>query len=100
MACEKTGHHGYGRKVSAGQDPGRRGHCNMRSYENSQQVFDELSGQIYAALREGVLDAEPVVELARLLEEWGQHIPAVREVLERSTAHPLDVGCGEGADAI
>ncbi|MEU9890656.1 hypothetical protein [Sphaerisporangium sp. NPDC051011] len=51
------------------------------------QVVNELSGRIYTALRDGGLDAEPVVELACLLYEWGIRTPATRELLERPTAH-------------
>jgi hypothetical protein len=59
----------------------------MRSQEQSGQVFTELGCQIYAALREDVLDAKPVVELARLLEEVDRRTSAVREILDRPTAH-------------
>jgi hypothetical protein len=53
--------------------------------EQVEQAVDELSGRIYTALRDGGLDAEPVVELARLLEEWDVPTPITRELLERPT---------------
>ncbi len=42
--------------------------------------------QIYRGLREGDLRAEPVVELACLMEEFDAGRPPVREILERPTA--------------
>ncbi|MBE1589571.1 hypothetical protein ACFPOI_09350 [Nonomuraea angiospora] len=59
----------------------------MHSEEQAKQVVDELSGRIYTALRDGGLNAEPVLELASLLEEWGVCTPATRELLDRSPAH-------------
>ncbi|MGW7478652.1 hypothetical protein ACWGH8_08750 [Nonomuraea muscovyensis] len=59
----------------------------MHSEERAKQVEDELLGRIYTALRDGGLDAEPVLELASLLEEWGESTPATQEILERPAAH-------------
>ncbi|WP_165974908.1 hypothetical protein [Nonomuraea deserti] len=50
----------------------------MHSEEQAKQVEDALMGRIYTALRDGGLDAEPVLELASLLEEWGESTPATR----------------------
>ncbi|MGW3361615.1 hypothetical protein ACWDOR_01575 [Streptosporangium canum] len=50
------------------------------------QVVDELSARIYTALRDGGLDAEPLVELACLTEEWDVSTPVTRELLERPAA--------------
>ncbi|MEV0379477.1 hypothetical protein [Nonomuraea sp. NPDC050643] len=58
----------------------------MHSEEQAPWRGDELSGRIYLALRDGVLDAEPVIELACLLEEWDEGTPATRELLERPVA--------------
>jgi hypothetical protein len=55
----------------------------VSSYEQAEQKAGELTGQIYRALRDGGLDAEPVVELACLLEERGTSTRATREILER-----------------
>ncbi|MBG0831360.1 hypothetical protein HS041_26800 [Planomonospora sp. ID67723] len=55
----------------------------MHSCEQPGQVFDEVGGRVYAALRSGDLDADSVVELACLVEEWGRRTAAVQEVLER-----------------
>ncbi|RCG19157.1 hypothetical protein DQ384_38445 [Sphaerisporangium album] len=59
----------------------------MHSHEKAEQVANELRSRIYTALRDGGLNAEPVIELACLLEEWGMRTPATRELLERPTAH-------------
>ncbi|MGP4096526.1 DDE-type integrase/transposase/recombinase [Nonomuraea sp. KM90] len=58
-------------------------HCSVHSEEQARQVVDALSGRIYTALRDGGLDAEPVLELASSLEEWGMSTPATQELLER-----------------
>ncbi|MFC4112346.1 hypothetical protein [Nonomuraea zeae] len=50
------------------------------------QLAGELGGRIYTALRAGHLDAEPLVELACLLEELEVSTPATREILERPLA--------------
>jgi hypothetical protein len=47
------------------------------------QAVDELSVRIYTALRDGGLDAGPLVELACLTEEWDVSTVATRELLER-----------------
>ncbi|WP_371781079.1 hypothetical protein [Streptosporangium subroseum] len=47
------------------------------------QAVDELSVRIYTALRDGGLDAEPLVELACLMEEQGVSTAVTRELLER-----------------
>ncbi|MFG3440966.1 hypothetical protein ACGF0J_27260 [Nonomuraea sp. NPDC047897] len=59
----------------------------MHSEEQLKQVEDELLGRIYRALRDGGLDAEPVLELASLLEEWGESTPTTLEIIERSGTH-------------
>lgn len=59
----------------------------MRSEREVKRVVDELSGRIYTALRDGVLDAEPLLQLASLLEEQGVSTPATQE-LGRSAAQP------------
>jgi hypothetical protein len=58
----------------------------VHSDERFRKIVDELSGRIYVALRDGGLDAEPVVELACALYEWGWRGPAVQEVLEHPAA--------------
>ncbi|WP_431930808.1 hypothetical protein [Nonomuraea jabiensis] len=58
----------------------------MHSHEQARQFVDELTARIYVALRDGALDAEPVIELACLQEEAGRSTPATRELLERPTA--------------
>ncbi|GAA0845631.1 hypothetical protein ACFQVD_27185 [Streptosporangium amethystogenes subsp. fukuiense] len=58
----------------------------MRPYEQVdelRQAVDELGVRIYTALRDGGLDAEPLVEPACLTEEWGASTPITRELLER-----------------
>lgn len=58
----------------------------MHPYEQTdelRQAVDELGVRIYTALRDGGLDAEPLVELACLMEEWGASTPVTRELLER-----------------
>ncbi|MEU4513740.1 hypothetical protein AB0G05_29935 [Nonomuraea wenchangensis] len=55
--------------------------------EQAGRVVDELSDRIYTLLRDGGLDAEPVLELASSLEEWGISTPATQELLERPAAH-------------
>lgn len=45
-----------------------------------------FAAQIYRGLREGDLRAEPLVELACLMEELDAGRPPVREILERPTA--------------
>ncbi|MGJ6965841.1 hypothetical protein ACSDR0_28430 [Streptosporangium sp. G11] len=58
----------------------------MRPYEQAddlEQAVDELSARIYTALRDGGLDAEPLVELACLTEEWDVSTAVTRELLER-----------------
>ncbi|WP_329425359.1 hypothetical protein OG339_33995 [Streptosporangium sp. NBC_01495] len=49
------------------------------------QAIDKLSVRIYTALRDGGLDAGPLVGLARLTEEWDLPTPVTRELLERPT---------------
>ncbi|AQZ67229.1 hypothetical protein BKM31_42415 [[Actinomadura] parvosata subsp. kistnae] len=65
----------------------------MHSEEQAKQLIDELTGHIYTALRDGGLDAEPVLELACSLEEWGVSTPATQELLERPAARlpPADL---------
>ncbi|MEV4582957.1 hypothetical protein AB0K16_58090 [Nonomuraea jabiensis] len=58
----------------------------MHSHEQARNFANELMGRIYVALRDGTLDAEPVITLACLLEEAGRSTPATRELLERPTA--------------
>ncbi|MEV0228160.1 hypothetical protein [Nonomuraea sp. NPDC050786] len=58
----------------------------MYSDEQTRQFVDELEARIHVALRDGDLDAEPVVALACSLEEGGVSTPATRELLERPTA--------------
>ncbi|GAA2208598.1 hypothetical protein GCM10009850_040560 [Nonomuraea monospora] len=53
----------------------------MHSEEQAKQVADELRARIYTALRDGGLDAAPVLELAALLEEWGVTTPTTQELL-------------------
>ncbi|AWS40350.1 hypothetical protein [Streptosporangium sp. 'caverna'] len=58
----------------------------MYSYGRSDelnQAVDELSVRIYTALRDGGLDAGPLVELACLMEEWGVSTAVTRELLQR-----------------
>ncbi|MFF5111513.1 hypothetical protein [Streptosporangium sp. NPDC000509] len=60
----------------------------MRPYEQANeldQAVEELSARIYTALRDGGLDAEPLVELACLVEEWDVSTAVTRELLERPT---------------
>lgn len=59
----------------------------MDSEQEVEQAVDELRGRIYTALRDGGLDADPVLELALLLEERGVSTPATQELLERPAAH-------------
>ncbi|MEO3796643.1 hypothetical protein ABGB14_41145 [Nonomuraea sp. B10E15] len=59
----------------------------MHSEEQAKRVVDQLRGRIYTALGDGGLDAEPVLELASLLEEWGMSTLATQELLERPAAH-------------
>ncbi|MFF3445054.1 hypothetical protein [Streptosporangium sp. NPDC002721] len=47
------------------------------------QAVDELSARVHTMLRDGGLDAGPLVELARLAEEQDVPIPVTRELLER-----------------
>lgn len=61
--------------------------CSVHSEEQAKQVEDELMGRIYTALRDGGLEAELVLDLAFLLEEWGESTPATRELLERPAVH-------------
>ncbi|MEV1170890.1 hypothetical protein [Nonomuraea sp. NPDC049784] len=65
----------------------------MHSEEQAKQVVGELSGRLHTVLRDGGLAAEPVLELACLLEEWGVSTPATRELLERPVARltPADL---------
>ncbi|MEV4114286.1 hypothetical protein [Nonomuraea sp. NPDC049695] len=58
----------------------------MHSDEQTRQFAHELAGRIHVALRDGDLDADPVIALACLLEEAGVSTPATRELLERPTA--------------
>ncbi|MFI6455668.1 hypothetical protein ACIBF6_29395 [Streptosporangium amethystogenes] len=55
-------------------------------YERTERIVDELSSRIYTALRDGGLEAELLIELACLLEEWDESSPVTRELLERPTA--------------
>ncbi|WP_436759236.1 hypothetical protein [Streptosporangium sp. V21-05] len=50
------------------------------------QAVDELSVRVYTALRDGGLDAKPLVELARLTEERDVPPPVTRALLERPAA--------------
>lgn len=47
---------------------------------------DQLCRRVFTAIREGRLEADPVVELACELLDWGHGGPAVREVVERAPA--------------
>ncbi|MFI6921941.1 hypothetical protein ACIBIZ_18510 [Nonomuraea spiralis] len=58
----------------------------MHSEEQARQRFEELGAHIYTALRDGGLDAEPLLELAALLEEWDESTPTARELLDPATA--------------
>ncbi|MFI6883519.1 hypothetical protein [Streptosporangium canum] len=58
----------------------------MHPYEQADelcQAVDELGVRIHTALRDGGLDAEPLVEPACLMKEWGASTPVTREPLER-----------------
>ncbi|MER5423151.1 hypothetical protein [Streptosporangium roseum] len=58
----------------------------MHPYEQDDeldQAAEELSVRIYTALRDGGLDAEPLIELACLMEEWDVSTAVTRELLER-----------------
>ncbi|SFK51441.1 hypothetical protein SAMN05216275_12756 [Streptosporangium canum] len=58
----------------------------MHPYEQADelcQAVDELGVRIYTALRDGGLDADPLVDLACLMKEWGAPSPVTRELLER-----------------
>lgn len=58
----------------------------MHPYEQTDelcQAVDELGVRIHTALRDGGLDAEPLVDLACLMKEWGASSPVTRELLER-----------------
>ncbi|MBB2911007.1 hypothetical protein FHS43_002272 [Streptosporangium becharense] len=54
--------------------------------DDLHQAVDELGVRIYTALRDGGLDAEPLIELACLMEEWSVSTPVTRELLERPAA--------------
>ncbi|MEU4830157.1 hypothetical protein [Streptosporangium sp. NPDC023615] len=54
------------------------------------RAVGELSARVHTALRGGGLDAEPLVELACLMEEWGVSTPVTRELLERPAAGLTD----------
>ncbi|MFC5831169.1 hypothetical protein [Nonomuraea insulae] len=54
---------------------------------HSNKAIAELSGRIHTALRDGDLDAEPILELACLLEEHGVTTSATQELLARPLAH-------------
>ncbi|MEV8636052.1 hypothetical protein AB0395_30795 [Streptosporangium sp. NPDC051023] len=61
----------------------------MHPYEQTdelRQAVDELGVRIYTALRDGGLEADLLVELACLMEEWGVSTPVTRELLERPAA--------------
>ncbi|MEV4377889.1 hypothetical protein [Streptosporangium sp. NPDC049644] len=62
------------------------GSYGQTEYERTERIVDELSKRIYTALRDGGLEAEPLIELACLLAEWGASLPVTRELLERPTA--------------
>ncbi|NUP21457.1 MAG: hypothetical protein HOV96_30620 [Nonomuraea sp.] len=64
----------------------------MHSDEQAEQAIDELTVHIHTALRDGGLEAEPVLELASLLEACDVSTPATRE-LQRPAAHrtPADL---------
>ncbi|GHH72547.1 hypothetical protein GCM10017673_27660 [Streptosporangium violaceochromogenes] len=47
------------------------------------QAVDGLSVRVHTGLRDGAPDAEPIVEPACLMEEWGVSTPFTRELLER-----------------
>ncbi|WP_157436614.1 hypothetical protein [Actinospica robiniae] len=53
---------------------------------------DLLCRRVFTALREGRLEADPVVELACELLDWGHYGSAVREVVERV---PAGLAAGE-----
>ncbi|MER6825638.1 hypothetical protein ABT352_06595 [Streptosporangium sp. NPDC000563] len=58
----------------------------MHPYEQADELrraVDELGVRIYTALRDGGLDADPLIELACLMEDWGVSTPVTRELLER-----------------
>lgn len=58
----------------------------MRSHEPADEpsrTVGEMSARVHATLRDGGLDAEPLVGLACLLEEWGVSTAVTRELLER-----------------
>lgn len=59
--------------------------CGSRTClaEGMADRFYELCARVFVGLREGRLGAEPVVELACELMEWGLGGAAVREVVER-----------------
>lgn len=54
---------------------------------HSNKAIAELSGRIHTALRDGDLEAEPILELACLLEEHGVTTSATQELLARPLAH-------------
>ncbi|WP_207756545.1 hypothetical protein [Nonomuraea cypriaca] len=56
-----------------------------------------MRGRVHTALRDGGLEAESVVELACLLEEWGVHTAATQELLERSTAERPQGGTSQAS---
>ncbi|MBP2702624.1 hypothetical protein JOL79_02265 [Microbispora sp. RL4-1S] len=60
----------------------------MDSSGQVEGTVRRLAAQVYRALHGNGLQAEPVVELACLMEELGLSGPAVREILER---RPVDL---------
>ncbi|MEU1877699.1 hypothetical protein ABZ470_10325 [Streptosporangium sp. NPDC020072] len=65
----------------------------MHPYEQDDeldQAVEELSVRVYTALRDGGLDAGPLVELARLVEEWDVPTSVTRELLERPATKLTD----------
>jgi len=60
----------------------------MYPYERDDELdraVDELSVRLHTALRDGGLDAGPLVEPARLTQEWDVPTPVTRELLEHPT---------------
>ncbi|MER7133332.1 hypothetical protein [Streptosporangium saharense] len=51
-----------------------------------RQAVDELGAHVHTALRDGGLEADLLLEVACLVEEWSVSTPATRELLERPTA--------------
>ncbi|MFI6509462.1 hypothetical protein ACIBCT_17795 [Streptosporangium sp. NPDC050855] len=61
----------------------------MHPYEQDDElrrIVDELGARVHTRLRDGGLDAGPLVELACLVEEQGVSTAVTRELLERPAA--------------